>query len=131
MANYCLKHEFLTDDRKVANHNNTSEGGTTEVRVDDVVREMIAYRMLPDVRTVGIEDSPSLAEQAMRPTLRIVLESKSIVPMREAGVYCEKPERLYYEYKLGCSRGLLWALAFHTGTFVFVTVCWSLHMFLR
>jgi hypothetical protein len=101
------------------------------VRVEDVVREMIEYRMLPGVRTVDILTFPGIAEQSMRPVSCIVFGRESVASTRVAEACSEDLERRYYEDKFGCSRGLLWALVFHAGAFVVAAACWSLHTFLR
>jgi len=67
-----------------------------------------------------------LTEQSLRPELRIVRKAESIVALNVAEVSTQNPEELYYENKLGCARGVVFALAFQ-GAFVAVAaVCWKL-----
>ena len=40
-------------------------------------------------------------------------------------------EQLYREDKLGCARGVVWALIFEAGLVIGVLVCWKLHLFAR
>jgi hypothetical protein len=61
---------------------------------------------------MGIQAFPNLAEQSMRPELRIVRKQESIVSLNVADVCSDDPEQLYYEDKLGCARGVVFALAF-------------------
>jgi hypothetical protein len=131
MEHYSSQNECFAGDKKVANLMNTSGGRTTEVCVDDVVREMIAYRMLPDDRTLDVQTFPDLDVQSMRPMSRIVFGSKFVISARVADVCSEDAERRYYEDKVDCPAGLLWALAFHAGACVVGAACWSLHMLLR
>ncbi len=67
-----------------------------------------------------------LTEQSLRPELRIVRKSEAIVSLNVAEVCSDNPEELYYEDKLGCARGVVFALAFQ-GAFVAVAaICWKL-----
>ena len=67
-----------------------------------------------------------LTEQSLRPELHIVRKSEGIVSLNVAEVCSDNPEELYYENKLGCARGVVFALAFQ-GAFVAVAaVCWKL-----
>ena len=47
----------------------------------------------------------------MRPELRIVRREASIVSLNVADVCSDDPEQLYYEDKLGCARGVVFAVA--------------------
>ena len=40
-------------------------------------------------------------------------------------------EHLYPEDKLGCARGVLWALVFEAGVVIAALVYWKLHLFAR
>ena len=62
----------------------------------------------------------------MRPELRIVRKADAIVSVNVAEVYSDSPEELYYEDKLGCARGVVFALAFQAGLVVVAAVCWKL-----
>ena len=64
----------------------------------------------------------------MRPELRIVRREASIVSINVADVCSDDPEQLYYEDKLGCARGVLFAFAFQAALVVVVAVCWKLFM---
>ena len=131
METCCLGLDSLTDDRRVANRRKTAEGGTSEVRVEDFARGSIEDGVEPRVRAVGTQAFPGLAEQSVRPALRVVLGGKSIVSMRVAEVCSEDLERLCYGDRLGCPRGFFWALVFQAGAIVAVLACWSIHIFLR
>jgi hypothetical protein len=131
MEHYCLKQEHFADDKRVANLINKSERRTAEVCINDIVREMIEYRMLPDDRALGVQAFPDLDVHSMRPVSRSVLGSKFVATIRVADVYSEDPERPYREDKVDCPAGLWWALAFHAGACVVGAACWSLHMLLR
>jgi hypothetical protein len=67
-----------------------------------------------------------LSEQSLRPELHIVRKAEAIVSLNVAEVCSDNPEELYYEDKLGCARGVVFALAFQ-GLFVAVAaICWKL-----
>jgi hypothetical protein len=65
-------------------------------------------------------------EHSMRSTLRIALGSESVTRVAEA--CSDDRERLCREDKLGCARGVFWALVFQAAAAVVVAVCWSLHI---
>jgi hypothetical protein len=69
-----------------------------------------------------------LAEQTMRPELRIVRKAESIVALNVADVCADDPEHLYYEDKLGCARGVVFALAFQAALVVALALCWKLFL---
>jgi hypothetical protein len=75
---------------------------------------------------MGIQAFPHLAEQTMRPELRIVRRAESIVALNVADVCADDPEQLYYEDKLGCARGVVFALAFQAALVVALALCWKL-----
>lgn len=62
----------------------------------------------------------------MRPELRIVRKAESIVALNVADVCTDNPEQIYYEDKLGCARGIVYAFAFQGAMFAVATVCWKL-----
>jgi hypothetical protein len=76
---------------------------------------------------MGIQAFPNLAEQSMRPELRIVRRDESIVSLNVADVYPGSSEE-YYEDKLGCARGVVFAVAFQAALVVVAAVCWKLFM---
>jgi hypothetical protein len=41
------------------------------------------------------------------------------------------PEVIYSEDKLGCARGVMWAVAFEAAVIITVAICWELRFFLR
>jgi hypothetical protein len=45
--------------------------------------------------------------------------------------YSVDPEQIYCEDKLGCARGVLWAVVFQVGTLVAIAVVWALRSLLR
>ena len=75
---------------------------------------------------MGIQAFPNLAGQSMRPELRIVRRAESIVALNVADVCADDPEQLYYEDKLGCARGVVFALAFQAALVIALAVCWKL-----
>ena len=75
---------------------------------------------------MGIQAFPNLAGQSMRPELRIVRRAESIVSLNVADVCEDNPDQLYYEDKLGCARGVGFALAFQAIFVVVAAVCWKL-----
>jgi hypothetical protein len=77
---------------------------------------------------MGIQAFPILTEQQMRPELRIVRRAEAIVSLNVAEVCSDNPEQLYYEDKLGCARGVVFALAFQTALAVIGTICWKLFL---
>ncbi len=62
----------------------------------------------------------------MRPELRIVRRAESIVSVNVADVCTDNPEQLYYEDKLGCARGIVFAFAFQGALIAVASVCWKL-----
>ena len=75
---------------------------------------------------MGIQAFPNLAGQAMRPELRIVRRAESIVSLNVAEVCEDNPEQLYYEDRLGCAKGIVFALAFQVALVAVVALCWKL-----
>jgi hypothetical protein len=74
---------------------------------------------------MGIQAFPSLAGQSMRPELRIVRRAESIVSLNVADVCEDNPDHLYYEDKLGCARGIVFALSFQVALVAVVALCWK------
>ena len=62
----------------------------------------------------------------MRPELRIVRKAESIVSLNVADVCADNPEQVYYEDKLGCARGIVFAFAFQAALVGVVVLCWKL-----
>ena len=62
----------------------------------------------------------------MRPELRIVRKAESIVSLNVADVCEDNPEQLYFEDKLGCARGIVFALAFQAVVVIAIALCWKL-----
>jgi hypothetical protein len=77
---------------------------------------------------MGTQVFPNLAERSMRPELRIVRGAESIVSVNVADVCIDDPEQLYYEDKLGCARGVVFAFAFQTVLVTVAAVCWKLFL---
>ncbi len=75
---------------------------------------------------MGTHTFPNLAEQSMRPELRIVRAANSIVSLNVAEVWSDAPEQVYYEDKLGCARGVVFAFGFQAVLLVVAAVCWKL-----
>jgi hypothetical protein len=75
---------------------------------------------------MGMQVFPNLVEQSMRPELKIVRRADSIVSLNVADVSSTNPEEVYYEDKLGCARGVVFAVAFQAALVVLVAVCWKL-----
>lgn len=75
---------------------------------------------------MGVQAFPNIAGQSMRPELRIVRKAESIVSLNVADVCEDNPEQLYYEDKLGCARGIVFALAFQAALVVVIALCWKL-----
>jgi hypothetical protein len=75
---------------------------------------------------MGTQVFPNLAGQSMRPELRIVRGAESIVSVNVADVCTDDPEKFYYEDKLGCARGLVFAFAFQVALVAVVVLCWKL-----
>ena len=75
---------------------------------------------------MGIQAFPNLVGQAMRPELRIVRRAESIVSLNVAEVCEDNPEQLYYEDRLGCAKGIVFALAFQVALVAVVALCWKL-----
>jgi hypothetical protein len=69
---------------------------------------------------------PILTKQSLRPELRIVRKAEAIVSLNVAEVCSDNPAELYYEDKLGCARGVVFALAFQAIFVVVAAVCWKL-----
>jgi hypothetical protein len=75
---------------------------------------------------MGIQAFPNLAGQSMRPELRIVRKDESIVSLNVADVCEDNPEQLYYEDKLGCARGIVFAFAFQAALVAVAVLCWRI-----
>ncbi len=73
---------------------------------------------------MGMQAFPNLAGQSMRPELRIVRKEESIVSLNVADVCEDNPEQLYYEDKLGCARGIVFAFAFQAALVAVAVLCW-------
>jgi hypothetical protein len=75
---------------------------------------------------MGLQAFPDLTGQSMRPELRIVRKAESIVSLNVADVCEDNPDQMYYEDKLGCARGIVFALAFQAALVGVVALCWKL-----
>jgi hypothetical protein len=75
---------------------------------------------------MGVQAFPNLAGQSMRPELRIVRKEQSIVSLNVADVCADDPEQIYYEDKLGCARGIVFAFVFQAGLVAAAVLCWRL-----
>jgi hypothetical protein len=75
---------------------------------------------------MGMQVFPNLVEQSMRPELKIVRRANAIVSLNVADVSSTNPEEAYDEDKLGCARGVVFAVAFQAALVVLVAVCWKL-----
>jgi hypothetical protein len=75
---------------------------------------------------MGIQAFPNLAGQSMRPELRIVRKDESIVSLNVADVWSDDPEQIYYEDKLGCARGIVFAFAFQAALVAVAVLCWRI-----
>jgi hypothetical protein len=75
---------------------------------------------------MGIQAFPNLAGQSMRPELRIVRKDESIVSLNVADVCSDDPEQIYYEDKLGCARGIVFAFAFQAALVTVAVLCWRI-----
>ncbi len=75
---------------------------------------------------MGMQVFPNLVEQSMRPELKIVRRANAIVSLNVADVSSTNPEEVYYEDKLGCARGVVFAVAFRQRWVVLFAVCWKL-----
>jgi hypothetical protein len=75
---------------------------------------------------MSVQTFPNLAGQSMRPELRIVRRAESIVSVNVADVCNDNPEQAYYEDKLGCARGIVYAFAFQGALVAVASVCWKL-----
>ena len=64
----------------------------------------------------------------MRPELRIVRKAESIVSLNVADVCIDDPEQLYYEDKLGCARGIVFAFTFQAALVAVAGVCWKIFL---
>lgn len=64
----------------------------------------------------------------MRPELRIVRRADNIISVNVADVCSDNPEELYYEDKLGCARGVVFALGFQAALVAAAAVCWKLFL---
>lgn len=77
---------------------------------------------------MGIQAFSNLAEPALRPELRVVRRAENIVSLNVAEVCSDDPEQLYYEDKLGCARGVVFALIFQAALVAVAAVCWKLFL---
>jgi hypothetical protein len=72
---------------------------------------------------MGSTTLPNLAEQSLRPELHIV---RPAVSLNVAEIYADSPDQVYYEDKLGCARGIVFAFAFQAVLLIVAAVCWKL-----
>jgi hypothetical protein len=70
------------------------------------------------VAAVGIQAMPVMVRRSQ--TLPHVANVRSV-----------DPEQLYSEDKLGCARGVVWALVFQAALVIVAVVCWELHVLTR
>jgi hypothetical protein len=82
---------------------------------------MQAYEELLSERVYKSRDSSQRAGAAMRsePNLYVV-DGRSV-----------DAEQLYREDKLGCARGVVWALVFEAGLVIAALIYWKLRLFAR
>ncbi|MGC2399928.1 MAG: hypothetical protein WA510_09105 [Acidobacteriaceae bacterium] len=75
---------------------------------------------------MGVHTFPNITEQATRSELRIVRKADSIVSLNVAEVCQDNPDQSYYEDKLGCARGIVYAFAFQGLLMGIASLCWRL-----
>jgi hypothetical protein len=75
---------------------------------------------------MGTQTFHNFAGQSMRPELRVVRKAESIVSLNVADVCNDDPEQLYYEDKLGCARGIVYAIAFQIAIVAVPVLSWKL-----
>ena len=75
---------------------------------------------------MGLQAFPDLTGQSMRPELRIVRKAESIVSLNVADVCEDNPDQVYYEDKLGCARGIVFAFAFQAALVAVAVLCWRI-----
>ncbi len=75
---------------------------------------------------MGAQTFPNPAEESMRPELQIVRTAGSIVSLDVAEVWSDNPDQPYYEDKLGCARGIVFAFAFQAVLLIVAALCWKL-----
>jgi len=77
---------------------------------------------------MGVHTFPNIAGQTMRPELRIVRRAESIVSLNVAEVCQDNPDQVYYEDKLGCARGIVYAFGFQGVLLGVAMLCWRLYI---
>jgi hypothetical protein len=77
---------------------------------------------------MGVQVISNLAEPSLRPELRVVRKAENIVSLNVAEVFSDNPEQLYYEDKLGCARGVVFALIFQAGLVAVAALCWKIFL---
>jgi hypothetical protein len=68
------------------------------------------------------------AKSAPRERTKTMWSRSPFVASREGA---EDFQQVYYENKLGCARGVIWAVAFQISVIVAAAICWELYTLLR
>ena len=131
MENCRLRPGSSMDDVQIASLNKAAEGKTSDVRAEEVPRELIDDRLRSRAHDLGIQALPLVADRSMRLELHIVPRSEPLVSAYTADIAFDDPEQLYGEDPLGCARGVVFAFAFQVALVIAVAVLWRLRLFLR
>jgi hypothetical protein len=99
------------------------------------------YRYETDLHQ-GVQECPGLADDVSRQRARhdelhtgigshpVLLEQSQSFP-QVGNVRSVDPELLYGENKLGCARGVIWAVVFEVTLIIGMAIAWKLRFFLR
>jgi hypothetical protein len=75
---------------------------------------------------MGTQTFHNFAGQSMRSELRVVRKAESIASLNVADVCNDDSEQIYSEDKLGCARGIVYAIAFQIAIVAVPVLGWKL-----
>lgn len=131
LENYRLKPYASKDDERFAHPMNAVDGTSTTARTEDFARTSMDKRLEPCSNTAGSQAGRCLRGQLMWSMSRGVQGRDSVVCGDVADARVEDARPVYYESRLACARGLIWAAVFQISAAVAIAVCWELYSLLR
>ena len=130
MENYRLKQCDSTHNAKVKNFKCALEGTPTRLRTADLVLTPVDNAWQPYPQALRIQTSPSPGAQPVGPISHDG-RARCIVCMDVTDLRVDDDQRVYWENRPGCTRGLIWASVFQISVAIAIGICWGLWLLLR
>jgi len=128
LQNYRLKPYASTDEGRFADPMNAVERTSTTVRTEGFAHTSMDKLLEPYSHTMGSQAALGLRGQPIW-SMSGGVQGRDSVVCRDAAD--ARTGEVYYESKLACARGLIWATVLQISAAVGIAVCWELYSLLR